>query len=276
MKAPTAAVFAVTLRCVFQLVGILRIEEATECAAPITADAPVCAILEFVWVAPSTSRLRFAADPPRLTKGADMEAWSGQDLRRFLAEVKEDRLYPLYLLAATTGMRRGELLGLRWVDLDLEKARLSVMQTLISVAYKAQFSEPKTKRSRRTIAIDPATLAALKAQRAAPKGRERLAWGPAWTDTGLVFTREDGHFIHPEAVSQGFEALTVRLQLPKLSFHGLRHSYATLALASGMKPWDLSDRLGHSSVAFTLQVYRHAIPAAQDEAASAAAAFILG
>lgn len=216
-----------------------------------------------------------AADPPRLTKGADMEAWSAPDLRRFLAGVRDDRLYPLYLLASTTGMRRGGLLGLRWSDLDLEKGRLSIRQTLISVAYNAQFSEPKTKRSRPN---DCHRSGDLGGPQSPTRGSRpgALGMGPAWIDNGLVFTREDGKLIHPEAVSQTFKALAGRLQLPKLSFHGLRHSYATLALASGMKPWDLSDRLGHSSVAFTLQVYRHAIPADQDNAAGAAAAFILG
>lgn len=190
-------------------------------------------------------------------------------VRRFLDGISDDRLSALYVLAATTGLRRGELLGLRWID--LEQSRLSVRQTLVSVAYKAQFSEPKTKRSRRTIALDPATLAALKTHRA-NQNAERLAWGPAWSDTGLAFTRENGEAIHPQSLSDAFEAHVKRLGLPKLSLHGVRHSYATLALASGMKPWDLSDRLGHASIAFTLQVYRHAIPAAQD----AAAAFILG
>lgn len=213
-----------------------------------------------------------AADPPRQVK-SEMRAWDGQSMRRFLAGVTDDRLYPLYLLAATTGMRRGELLGLRWVD--LEDGRLSVRQTLISVAYKAQFSEPKTNRSRRTIALDPATLAALRAHRAS-QSTERLAWGPAWVDTELVFTRENGELIHPQALSDAFEAHVKRLELPKLSFHGLRHTYATQALASGMKPWDLSDRLGHASVAFTLSSYRHAIQSTQDSAAESAAAFILG
>jgi len=214
------------------------------------------------------------ADPPRVVK-PEMTCWTGEDVRAFLGWVNEDRLHPLYLLACTTGMRRGELLGLRWSDLTLDTGRLSVKQTLISVAYKVQFSEPKTNRSRRTFSLDPATVNALKAWRS-HQLEERLAWGPAWEDTGLVFTRENGAAIHPQALSDHFEATVKKAQLPKLSLHGLRHSYATLALASGMKPWDLSDRLGHASVAFTLSVYRHAIQGSQDDAATAAAAFILG
>lgn len=215
------------------------------------------------------------SDPPRVTKRTEMTAWSRESLVQFLGYVRADRLYPLYLLAATTGMRRGELLGLRWVDLDLEARRLSVRQTLVSVAYEMSFSEPKTERSRRTLHLDVATLDGLLAHRDR-QYEDKLKWGSAWHDTGLVFTREDGNAMHPQALSDHFEAAVKRAQLPTLSLHGLRHTYATLALASGMKPWDLSDRLGHASVAFTLQVYRHAIQASQDTAAELAAAFILG
>lgn len=215
------------------------------------------------------------SNPPRVPKTNEMAAWSASDLRTFLELVRGDRLHALYLLACTTGMRRGEVLGLRWKDVDLERGRISISQTLVSVAYAVQISEPKTQRSRRSIAIDPATLAALRARRVGQL-EEKMAWGPGWTENGLVFTREDGSLFHPQSLSTAFEAHVKRWELPRLSFHGLRHTYATLALASGMKPWNLSDRLGHSSVAFTLQVYRHAIPADQDEAALNVAAFILG
>lgn len=178
-------------------------------------------------------------------------------------------------MALTTGMRRGELLGLRWADVDLAVGRLVVKQTVVSVGYQVQFSEPKTARSRRTISLDPSTVATLKAHRS-HQLEQRLAWGPAWRESEFVFTREDGSLIHPQSVSDAFERAVKQVSLPLIRFHDLRHTYATLALDAGMKPWDLSDRLGHSSVAFTLQAYRHAVQATQESAASVAASFILG
>ncbi|CAN5892328.1 site-specific integrase [soil metagenome] len=215
------------------------------------------------------------ADPPRPRAPEGFRIWTPVQLRSFLDAVSQDRLYALFFLALTTGLRRGELLGVRWCDLDLDKGRLSIRQTVISIGYEIQYSEPKTARSRRTIALDPASVSALKAHRTRQL-EERLAWGSAWEESELVFTREDGRPIHPHSVSGAFERAVKRSGLPPLRFHDLRHTYATLALEAGMKPWDLSDRLGHSTVAFTLQVYRHAIQATQESAAAMAAEFIVG
>jgi integrase len=217
------------------------------------------------------------ADPPkqRATRTAEINAWSAEEARGFLAYCRDDRLAACYLLALTTGMRRGELLGLRWADIDLDGGHLSIRQTVVSVGYEVRLSEPKTDRSRRTLAIDPATVAALRAHHDR-QAQERAAWGPAWVETGLVFTRENGEGVHPQLLSDAFDRHVKASGLRRVRFHDLRHTYATLALDSGMKPWDLSDRLGHSSVAFTLNVYRHAIKATQDQAAAAAAVFILG
>lgn len=215
------------------------------------------------------------ADPPRPRAPDSMSVWSPAQVRTFLDGVAGERLHPFYLLALTTGMRRGELLGLRWIDVDLEKGFVSIKQTLVCIGYRVEFGEPKTSRSRRTISIDPATIVVLKSYRARQL-EERLAWGPGWTDSGLVFAKENGTNFHPSLVSDAFEKAMRRSGLPRLRLHDLRHTYATLALESGMKPWDVSDRIGHSSVAFTLQVYRHAVQATQDTAALAAASYILG
>lgn len=217
------------------------------------------------------------ADPPRqrASRLDDLRVWSRAEVQTFLASTRAERLWACYLLALTTGMRRGELLGLRWQDVDLEAGQIAIRHTLVDIAYTPTISEPKTDRSRRTLAIDPATVAGLREHRRRQDG-EREAWGPAWTDNGHVFTRENGQLLHPQLVSQAFERRVRASGVRQISFHDLRHTYATLALASGMKPWDLSDRLGHSSVAFTLNIYRHAIRATQDEAASTAAQFILG
>lgn len=213
------------------------------------------------------------ARPPKQTRPR-MKTWTAEELRQFLRHVRDDILYASYLLAAMTGMRRGELLGLRWDDLDLKAGKLSVRQTLVEVNYELCFSEPKTARGRRVVDLDSATVAALDAHRKR-QIEERLAHGPAWRDSGLVFTRQDGSPSHPDGLSDAFKRHVRAAGLQLIRFHDLRHTYATLALDAGMKPWDLSDRLGHASVAFTLDVYRHAIPATQKEAAEKVASLIL-
>jgi integrase len=205
----------------------------------------------------------------------EVHCWTLDEVRRFLDSVRDDRLYALYHLALVSGLRRGELCGLPKKDVDLEKSSVHIRQTLLSIGYEMHFETPKSGRSNRRIDLDPATVAVLK-EHFKRQAEERLAAGPAWVDSGLVFTREDGSPLHPETVSDHFERRVRRAGLPRIRFHDLRHTYATLALEAGMKPWDLSDRLGHSSVAFTLAVYRHAIPSTQREATERAAVFILG
>lgn len=214
------------------------------------------------------------ADPPAPAP-TERRMWLLADLRAFLRTIEDDRLGPCWLLDATTGMRRGELAGLRWEYLDLEAGRLTVRWTRVPINYQPHEDEPKTPRSRRTIDLDPATTAALRAHRRRQL-EERFAWGEAWQDTGFVFTREDGSAIHPEALSESFERRVKAAGLPPITLHGLRHTYATLALEAGMKPWDLADRLGHSSTRVTLDVYRHAVPSAQREAAEKVAGVIFG
>lgn len=214
------------------------------------------------------------ADPPKQSQ-PDMKTWSALELRHFLNRAKDDRLYGCYLLAATTGMRRGELLGLRWGDVNLDQERLHVRQTYVVVNYRPAFSKPKTNRSARSIALDSATVAALRAHRAR-QSAERLAWGTAYEDSGLVFTRENGAPIHPQALSDAFARLGRRAELPPIRFHDLRHTYATVALAGGVHPKVVSDRLGHSSIAVTLDRYSHVVESVGEEAAAKIASLILG
>jgi integrase len=212
------------------------------------------------------------ADPPRLTT-PEMKTWTGEQVRTFLDSVSDDRLQAAWLLMCTTGVRKGELLGLRWKDVDLEGARLAVRQTLTSIGYGTEFAEPKTRRSRRQIALDRRTVAALREHRTR-QNAERRAWGPAWTDTGLVFTREDGLPIHPDQFQQVFERLVRKAGVPRINLHGLRHTHATLALKAGVHPKIVSERLGHSSVAFTMDVYAHVVEGMQEQAADAIVALI--
>jgi integrase len=187
---------------------------------------------------------------------------------------KDDRLFAAFALAATIGMRRGEVLGLRWQDLDLEAGRASIAQTLVVVGgYEVQYSEPKTAKGRRMVALDPQTVGALKVH----KDRqllERSLWADAYTDADLVFAREDGTTIHPDSFSDAFWRHTKEAKLTRIRFHDLRHTQATLALAAGVHPKVVSERLGHASITITLDTYSHAIPAMQETAASLVAALV--
>lgn len=195
-------------------------------------------------------------------------------MRTFLEHVRDDRLYAAYVLAATTGMRRGEVLGLRWQDVDLDHGRVSVSQTLVVVSgYDVQYSEPKTAKGRRSIALDENTREALKEWRER-QSVERALWGDAYTDADLVFARENGTPLHPDLFSDAFWRHVAEAKLPRIRFHDLRHTHATLALAAGVHPKVVSERLGHASVVITLDTYSHAIPAMQETAAELVASLV--
>ena len=174
--------------------------------------------------------------------------------------------YAAFVLAATTGMRRGEVTALRWQDLDLDGGLLRVEQSVIAVRGELVFSAPKTKKGSRQISLDPATIAVLRAHRARQSER-RLAQGPAWVETGRVFTREDGSLVHPDVLSKRFDAWLRRIGLPHISFHGLRHTWATMALEKGIHTKVVSERLGHANIAVTLDIYSKVRPALDLEAA---------
>ena len=209
-----------------------------------------------------------AADPPKASAehSERLPVWSAEQLSAFLASVADHRLFALWRLLAMTGMRRGEALGLAWQDLDMEGGRLTIRRAWVPVNGVGQMSEPKTRRGRRTIALDPVTLDALRAH-AARQADEQSHGDAAWNDSGFVFTGTDGQPLQPWAVSKAFRDHAKAAMLPPIPLHGLRHSYATLALASGVNPRIVSARLGHSTVALTLDVYSHVLPQADQEAA---------
>jgi integrase len=216
-----------------------------------------------------------AADAPKLKRngGKEMKTWRPCDVRTFLEGVKHHRLYAAYLLAVTTGMRRGEILGLRWADVDLEAQRVAVRQTIVPVNYELVVGEPKTPRSRRLISVDGMTATALHAHRRR-QAAEKLVFGVGYHDQDLVFAREDGRPTHPDYFSQTFDRSVARLKLPRIRLHDLRHTHATLGLASGIPAKIISERLGHANVAFTQDVYMHALPEFDQRAASQIARLI--
>jgi len=216
-----------------------------------------------------------AADPPR-KKGdgaREMQTWSKEQLKAFLTAVGKERLSSLWHTIAMTGMRRGEAIGLRWSDVDLENARLAVRRALIPINREVVVSEPKTAKGRRVIALDPGTVEVLKAQ-AARQLDEQKDWDEAWVETGLVFTLENGAALDPESVSRYFRLAVKRSMLPPIRLHDLRHTHATLALQAGIHPKVVSERLGHATISITLDTYSHAIPAMQEEAAALIAALV--
>jgi integrase len=213
------------------------------------------------------------AAPPKAAR-PEMKVWSPAQLRSFVEFTRDDRLATAWLLLVTTGMRRGEVLGLTWQDVDLTNARLSVVRSLSIVNYHdVRLIPPKTAQGRRSIALDPATVAALQAHRVRQL-EERLKWG-AWNGSDLVFAREDGTPIHPQRMSGWFEQLSRDAGLPRIRLHDLRHSYATAALAAGVPAKVVSERLGHASVLITLDTYSHILPSMQEDAASTVAKLIL-
>jgi integrase len=220
-----------------------------------------------------TRNVADAADPPRASR-APIRTWSAREVQAFLAHVQTDRLYAAYFLAATTGMRRGEVLGLRWQDVDLEAGRVSVVRSLTVVGgYEMHISEPKTAKGRRSVALDDQTVKALKGHRERQM-LERALQGDEYADEDLVFCHEEGTPVHPDSFSDAFWRHVKAANLPRIRFHDLRHTHATLALAAGVHPKVISERLGHASVTITLDTYSHAIPALQETAASLVASLV--
>jgi integrase len=216
-----------------------------------------------------------AADPPKATGGRpESITWTADQLRTFLEATRGSRYWVAYLLLATTGLRRGEALGLRWQDLDLDAGRASIRQTVIAIRHTVLISTPKTASGRRTVTLDTGTVAALREHRAR-QAAERLLMGAGWTDNDLVFCHPDGTMVHPERFSRGFLEAVERIGLPRIRLHDLRHGWATLALQKGIHPKVVQERLGHANIAITLDTYSHVTAGLHEEAAEDVAAMFL-
>ena len=221
-----------------------------------------------------------AADPPQATGAAaraELRTWTATELASFLRQSagENDRLHPAWNFLALTGCRRGEALGLRWADVDLQTATASIRQTLIVVNHKPLFGTPKTGAGTRVIDLDKATITSLRSLRKRQL-EERLAIGDGWPDHGLVFTHADGRLLHPERFSREFTRRIERYALPVIRLHDLRHTWATLALKSGIHPKVVQERLGHATINVTLDTYSHVTAGMQREAAEMIAAMISG
>ena len=178
------------------------------------------------------------------------------------------RLYIPLALAASTGLRRGELLALRWRDVDLEAGLLRVVASLQRVDADFVYLPPKTDRARRTVGLPPAAVALLRQHRK-EQAERRLLLGEAWSDLDLVIERGDGVPLPPDSLSRGWYRLLRRVGLPGLRLHDLRHAFATRLLEASVHPKVVSEALGHSSVSFTMDTYQHLMPTMQDAATRA-------
>lgn len=203
---------------------------------------------------------------------AAFRAWNAQQLRAFLDVCADHRLHAALWVSANTGMRRGELLGLRWGDVELEAARLSVNRSLISVGYELHETRGKTRTARRSIDLDEQTIAVLRDWRA-HRAEEDSTFDVNDQDA-YVFAKSDGRPIHPHLMSDAFKKLVKRSGLPRIRLHDLRHTHATLLLKEGVPIKVVSERLGHSTPAFTMATYQHILPGMQAEAAKTFASLL--
>ena len=208
-----------------------------------------------------------AIEPPR-RRQTEMRVLDEEQVRLFLAEAKRSsRLYCLYLTATLTGMRLGELLGLRWKDLDLTLGVISVQQTLYRLKKRVLLKEPKSAKARRTISLAPLLIQELNRHREA-QVQQRKRLGEKYVDNDLVFCQRNGEPLHGHNITQGnLRRVLKKAGLPRIRFHDLRHCHATHMLRQGENPKVVQERLGHSTPAFTLAVYSHVLPGMQNEAA---------
>ena len=197
----------------------------------------------------------------------EMLVLSPAEVRKLLDTAAEDHFEALYVLAVSTGLRQGELLALRWQDVDLDANTLQVRQTLHRTQGEFVFSPPKSSKSRRLVALTAAATAALY-RRAVRQAEERQRAGAVWQDGGLIFTNEIGGPVDAGNLRRrSFWPLLERAGLPRIRFHDLRHTAATLMLGRGIHPKIVSEMLGHSQIGITLDLYSHVTPTMQRDAA---------
>ena len=206
--------------------------------------------------------------PPRAPR-PERTALAPDQVRVLLDAARGERLEALYVVAVTTGMRQGELLALRWQDVDLDAAAVRVRATLSATKDGFEFAEPKSARSRRQLTLTHAAVTALRRHRTTQL-EERLRAGASWTDHDLAFASEVGGPLDGSNVlRRSFYPLLRRAGLPRVRFHDLRHSAATLMLSRGVPLKIVSEILGHSQISITADTYMHVTPGMQREAAAA-------
>ena len=213
-----------------------------------------------------TNNAALVARSPLLkaTRRPVAKSWTAEELKAFLRATASHRFFPLLWLTAMTGMRRSEVLGLQWHDIDFKRQRLALNRGLVAVGYEVHQTRGKTRNARRAIDLDPTTIEILAAWRTL-QDVEARATGIELD--GWVFTDGDGQPIHPHAVTPAFERIARRAGVPVIRFHELRHTHGTLLITAGVPVKVVSERLGHANIAFTIETYQHVLPGMQADAA---------
>lgn len=205
-------------------------------------------------------------DPPRIIR-REIRPLTPDEARRLLDGVRGDRLEALYAVALALGLREGEAFGLGWDDVDFDNATLTVSHALLRMKGRLELVEPKTARSRRTIALPRRVVAVLRAHRARQL-EDRFVAGPGWQEWGLVFATEIGTPLHRSDVLHALHRHLAAADLPTMRFHDLRHACASLLLAQGVHPRVVMETLGHSTIGQTMDTYTHVLPVLQRDAAT--------
>jgi integrase len=214
------------------------------------------------------------ADKPRIPpRDVTESVWAPETVSAFLTAARDDRLLPMWQTACMTGLRRSELCGLQWSDLDLDAAVLSVRRARTQVDGRPVVKGPKTAASRRLVDLDAETVAVLRRWKVAQL-EERLRAGTAWEPGDWCFTNEIGAPHRPDAITRRFGAAVLTAGLPATDVKGLRHAHATALLRAGVHPKVVQERLGHSSIQVTMDIYSAVLPGMQREAVDRLAALM--
>lgn len=195
-----------------------------------------------------------------------MAVWTVAQTGQFLNGIRSHRLYAAVHLIALRGLRRGEAVGLRWYEVDLEEGTAVVCRQLQRRDDEVVVCAPRTPHSNRVVALDRSTVAALRTYRTRQLA-EQEAFGDGYRDSGFVFTNRNGDPIAPDWLTHQFQRLIAEQQVPPIRLHDLRHSHATILLLAGVPVHVVSQRLGHASPVVTMAVYAHVLPGSQREAA---------
>jgi len=208
-----------------------------------------------------------AVEAPKV-KRYEMQIMNESDIHIFLEYAKDTPYYPIFYLALFTGMRRSELLALRWSDIDLLLYQLSVVRTMHQLhTGKVIFGQPKTGKSRRVVNLSPSTALVLK-EHWDQQVKMRQSLGLTLTDDDLVFCQHDGKPWLPDSITHAWARLAKRIGLKGIRLHDARHTHASLMLKQGVHPKIVQERLGHASITITLDTYSHVAPGLQQAAAN--------
>ena len=206
-----------------------------------------------------------AVETPK-ERNREMETWNSQQVNKFLEAAEESKHHALFYIALNTGMRRGELIGLTWEDIDLDKQKIEVKRQMVRTDNGLEFKEVKSEASKRTIPLTDNVVKFLKSHKI-KQGEKKLSAGAAYNDRDLVFCNKAGHAIDSTNLNREFKRVIERAKVPDIRFHDLRHTFATLFIENGGAIKTLQQILGHTSVTITMDTYSHVTEEMLSEAA---------